>query len=125
MLFKTNAGSLLKYLLLLQNVLAGRSGAEGGQERSEPNRTSKPRQQRRSEVSNEKPRVRAANRRLRQLVRLLESKVVSFCLSAPLPRSSVRRRPAFLAVHSNGHSAIRGASGKGVEKVNYSGSNFV
>ena len=95
MLFKTNAGSLLKYLLLLQNVLAGQSAAEGGQERSEPNRTSKPRQQRRSEVSNEKPRVRAANRRLRQLVRLLESKVVSVCLSAPLPRSSVRVRRRF------------------------------
>ena len=40
-LFKTNAGSLLKYLLLLQNVLAQRSGAgqseREGEERSKPN----------------------------------------------------------------------------------------
>ena len=39
-LFKTNAGSLLKYLLLLQNVLAG-EGA-GGAEGREENGASKP-----------------------------------------------------------------------------------
>ena len=64
-LFKTNAGSLLKYLLLLQNVLAQRSRAgreRGGEGRRGANQTSEPGPQRRSEVSNEKPRVREGGR---------------------------------------------------------------
>ena len=41
-LFKTNAGSLLKYLLLLQNVLAGPGRAEQREDRRGANRTEPP-----------------------------------------------------------------------------------
>ena len=105
MLFKTNAGSLLKYLLLLQNVLAQRSmargerGGEGREGRRGVNQTSEPGPQRRSEVSNEKPRVREGGQG-GSLVRSLESKadpvrptgVFGSPLEGPFGRRRARRR---------------------------------
>ena len=93
MLFKTNAGSLLKYLLLLQNVLAGQKRGRGA------NQTSKPEPQRRSEVSNEKPRVREGEAAVGSAVGCSKAKPIR-CVQCP-------GRPAFLAVHSEGHSERR------------------
>ena len=106
MLFKTNAGSLLKYLLLLQNVLAGQKRGRGA------NQTSKPEPQRRSEVSNEKPRVREG-----------EAAVGSVGCSKAKPIRCVQ--VASSGVFGSPFGGPFGASEKGGEKVNYSGSNFV